>query len=104
MNETAKALYAEMNRNIQLQEEIERLKETCDFWIGKVRFFEQCLEKDRFTDISGREFISVEVMACVHDFKYVGEVKAWSKEHGTFINCVFVCPKCEKVKKICLDE
>ena len=27
MSETAKALYAEMNRNIQLQEEIERLKE-----------------------------------------------------------------------------
>ena len=27
MSETGKALYAEMNRNIQLQEEIERLKE-----------------------------------------------------------------------------
>ncbi len=26
MSETGKALYAEMNRNIQLQEEIERLK------------------------------------------------------------------------------
>ena len=27
MSETSKALHAEMNRNIQLQEEIERLKE-----------------------------------------------------------------------------
>ena len=58
--ETSKALHAEMNRNIQLQEEIERLKETCDFWIGKVRFYEKCCEKTAFTDISGREFVSVE--------------------------------------------
>jgi len=30
MNETSKALYAEMNRNIQLQEEIERLKKAVE--------------------------------------------------------------------------
>ncbi len=41
-------------------EEHEALKNTCDFWIGKVRLFESYFKKNAFKTISGDEFISLD--------------------------------------------
>ena len=39
------------------EKEIEKLKDRCEFWINKVRHFEECLRKEKFTTVSGETWI-----------------------------------------------
>ena len=50
---------------VSVEEHKKRIKgwqDRCDFWIGKVRFYEYCCNKTTFEDISGRKFVSVEFL------------------------------------------
>lgn len=38
---------------------IKQWQDNCDFWINKVRYFESCLQKDKFTTINGIQFEKV---------------------------------------------